>query len=130
MRYAMWPTDGSGRPTPAERALYLVTATLCAVVLIWIGHLVAGHLMAGHDATAGTSGNGQTDMRRGTTERERQLIIEGAYLSWSVADGCVRGTRECRDALREANANPYGIKILRDGTAIEREDWKAITAVR
>lgn len=100
--WATMPTDGSGRLTRAERVLYMIFAAVGMVALVWTAALATGitqHHNAAHD---------------------RQMIIQGGYLSWQAADGCGRGPAQCRATLREANANRYGVRVMEDGSLIER----------
>lgn len=109
--WATMPTDGSGRVGPAERILYAVTGTLCIAVLLIVGFLVSG---------AGSSPDAPaTDSRSAArVVSDADMITQGGYWSWSVADGCARGPAECHDALRDVNAEaaPYGLKVWEDGS--------------
>jgi hypothetical protein len=118
--WATMPTDGSGRLTLPERITYGLggAATLAALIMVaWILGLFGStaHADEGYGPTppAGVSA---------TDERARDLIIEGGYLSWQASNGCGQGPAECDRALREANANPYGITVMEDGSLIRRED--------
>lgn len=100
--WATMPTDGSGRLTRAERVLYLIFTVVGMVALVWTAALATG-ITQHHNAT-----------------HDRQMIIQGGYLSWQAADGCGRGPAQCRATLREVNANPYGVRVMEDGSLIER----------
>jgi hypothetical protein len=100
--WATMPTDGSGRMNRAERVLYAVVAVASLAVLAWLAIMTVG--IAGQRSA----------------EHDRQMIIEGGYLSWQVADGCGQGPEQCHKVLREVNANPYGIRVMEDGSLITR----------
>lgn len=109
--WATMPTDGSGRVSAAERILYAVTGTLCIAVLLAVAFLVSG---------AGSSPNapGADTRRAAQVVSDADMITQGGYWSWSVADGCARGPVQCHAALRDANAEaaPYGLKVWEDGS--------------
>lgn len=109
--WATMPTDGSGRVGAAERILYAVTGTLCIAVLLIMGFLVSG---------AGSSPDAPGADTRGAAQvvSDADMLTQGGYWSWSVADGCARGPVQCHAALRDANAEaaPYGLKVWEDGS--------------
>ncbi|QBZ72221.1 hypothetical protein SEA_KRADAL_335 [Streptomyces phage Kradal] len=125
-RWATWPTDGSGRLGPVERVVYIVTAVLVAVVLVWVGVLVGKHgsggsVGAGVSGAAPVAAESDTPPANVSGDRERELIIEGGYLAWQAWTECGNGPAACHDALRELNANPYGITVMEDGSLIESD---------
>lgn len=110
--WATMPTDGSGRMGPAERILYAVTGTLCLVVLVVVGFLASG---AGSSPDAPDAGDSRSAAR---VVSDADMITQGGYWSWQVADGCGRGPAECHTVLRQVNAEaaPYGLKVWEDGS--------------
>ena len=89
----------------AERAFYVLATVVIAAALIHVTYLWSGY------ATA-------PDAPRADT---RELIIQGGYLSWQVTDACTPADRaECARVLREVNENPYGVRVLEDGSILPR----------
>lgn len=110
--WATMPTDGSGRLTLPERILYSVIGGACAAVLLILGFLVSG---------AGSSPDAPaTDTRNaGQVVTDADLITQGGYWSWEVAESCgMRVPAECDKTLREVNAaaERYGVRVWEDGT--------------
>lgn len=108
--WATMPRDGSGRMNPAERVLYAVTATACLAVLMIVGFLFAG---VGSSPDAVPAGSPAAEI-----VSDADMITQGGYWSWAVADGCARGPAECDQALKEVNAaaSAYGLRVFEDGT--------------
>jgi hypothetical protein len=110
--WATMPTDGSGRLTLPERILYSVIGGACAAVLLILGFLVSG---VGSSPDAPT-----TDTRNaGQVVTDADLITQGGYWSWEVAESCgMRVPAECDKTLREVNAaaERYGVRVWEDGT--------------
>lgn len=88
----------------AERAYYMIAVAVIAAALVHIAYLLSGYAMA-------------PDAPRADT---RELIIQGGYLSWQAADACggTADRAECARVLREVNANPYGVRVLEDGSIL------------
>jgi hypothetical protein len=47
----------------------------------------------------------------------RELIMQGAYLSWQAYQECGQGPEACERVLWEVNNNPYGVRFFEDGSA-------------
>jgi hypothetical protein len=92
-----------------ERSVYLICAVAVAGAALRVAALLSG-------TGADTAGD--------TTERDRQMIMTGGYLSWQVTDGCAQGPVECSRVLREANVGgrAYGVRVMSDGSLIGRDD--------
>jgi len=118
--WATMPTDGSGTLTLPERITYAVIGAACVVVLLIMGWTLG--LFGGSDANAAESAPVPPAGVSATDDRERELIIEGGYLAWQAYTECGNGPAACHAALRELNANPYGITVMEDGSLILRED--------
>ncbi|AYD81493.1 hypothetical protein SEA_KELA_336 [Streptomyces phage Kela] len=117
--WATMPTDGSERLTLPERITYAVIGAACVAVLLVMGWTLG--LFGGSDANAAESPAPPAGVSA-TDDRERDLIIEGGYLAWQAWTECGNGPAACDTALRELNANPYGITVMEDGSLIKRED--------
>lgn len=120
---APWATraaDGSGRLTTVERVLFTVLAVAVAAVLVWIGVLAGTHgsggNMGGAAPVAAVRNVPPADV---AGDRERELIITGGYMAWQAYTECGNGPAACHSALRELNANPYGVTVMEDGSLIE-----------
>lgn len=123
--WATMPRDGSGRLTLPERITYSLIGAACAaalVLLAWTTGLIGGS-DTDADAPAQTvpvsvvgtpAGPGTPD-----ADAARELIIEGAWLSWQAYTECGEGPAECDAVLREVNANPYGVHFFEDGSAVD-----------
>lgn len=119
------PTDGSGRLTLPERITYSLIGAACVVALVLLAWTVG--LIGGSDADAGRPAGTVpvsvvgTPAGPGTPDRDaaRELIIEGAWLSWQAYTECGEGPAQCDRALREINANPYGVHFFEDGSAVD-----------
>lgn len=118
--WATMPTDGSGTLTLPERIVYGLVGAACVVVLLIMGWTLG--LFGGSDANAAESPALPPAGVSATDNRERDLIIEGGYLAWQAWTECGNGPAACDTALRELNANPYGITVMEDGSLIKRED--------
>lgn len=118
--WATMPTDGSGRTTTVERVVYTLTGAAVAAVLLILGFLVSGYGDAREvpaaplAVTGAPAGAGEPDR-----DAARELIIEGAWLSWQAYTECGQGPAQCDAVLREVNANPYGVHFFEDGSAVD-----------
>lgn len=118
--WATMPTDGSGRLTVAERVVYILTGAAVAAVLLILGFLISGYGDAREipatplTVTGAPAGAGEPDR-----DAARELIIEGAWLSWQAYTECGEGPAQCDAVLREVNANPYGVHFFEDGSAVD-----------
>lgn len=118
--WATMPTDGSGRLAVAERVVYVLTGAAVAAVLLILGFLISGHGDAREipaaplTVTGAPAGAGEPDR-----DAARELIIEGAWLSWQAYTECGEGPAQCDAVLREVNANPYGVHFFEDGSAVD-----------
>lgn len=117
--WATMPTDGSGALTLRERITYGLTGAACLAALVMVAWVLG---IFGTDAHAEESAPSAPAGVSAPSERDRDLIIEGGYMSWAAADGCAQGPAECDRILRELNANAYGLDVMEDGTIIRRED--------
>jgi hypothetical protein len=117
--WATMPTDGSDRLTLPERITYALIGAACMAALIMIAWTTG--LIGGSDANAAESTMPPAGVSA-TDDRERELIIEGGYLAWQAWTECGNGPAACDAALRELNANPYGVTVMEDGSLIKRED--------
>jgi len=110
--WATMPTDGSGRLTLPERILYSVIGGVCVAVLLILGFLVSGSGSSPDAPAADTRNAGQV-------VTDADLITQGGYWSWEVAESCgMRVPAECDKTLREVNAaaERYGVRVWEDGT--------------
>ncbi|MFE0472590.1 hypothetical protein ACFW2V_13345 [Streptomyces sp. NPDC058947] len=118
--WATVPTDGSGGLTRWQWALLGVIVVTCLLAMVRITGLIWQDWSTVDESrdpvpvtVAGTpAGVGAPDR-----DAARELIMEGAYLSWQAQGGCSQGPAECERVLREINANPYGVRFFEDGTA-------------
>jgi hypothetical protein len=106
--WATMPTDGSGTLTVPERVVYGVIGAACLFVLVMIAW------------TTGMIGGSSPDAPRTPSQvvSDADMITQGGYWSWAVADGCARGPAECDAVLRDVNgaAQHYGVRVWEDGT--------------
>lgn len=122
--WATMPTDGSGSLGRIGRVVVALTLAACLVAAGWIGALVA----TGADAREAPAGSAQVPVTvtglpagPGMPDRDaaRELIIEGAWLSWHTYTECGQGPAACDAVLRDVNANPYGVHFFEDGSAVD-----------
>lgn len=120
--WATMPTDGSGRVGPFARWVFGLTAAAClvavglTVALVWPDRAATERPADPVPVSVVGSATGQ-----GTPDPDaaRELIIEGAWLSWQAYTECGEGPAECDAILREVNANPYGVHFFEDGSAVD-----------
>jgi hypothetical protein len=120
--WATMPVDGSGQLRTSERVVVGVIGAGCVAVLLMVAWLL-GTFGNNPDApdrpvlpvtVVGTpAGAGDPDR-----DAARELIIEGAYLSWQAYTECGQGPAECEQALRDVNRNPYDVRFYEDGSAV------------
>jgi hypothetical protein len=119
--WATMPVDGSGRLGSAERVVFGVIGAGCVAVLLMVAWLL-GTFGSNPDApdrpvppvtVVGTpAGAGEPDR-----DAARELIMQGAYLSWQAYQECGQGPEACERVLWEVNNNPYGVRFFEDGSA-------------
>lgn len=113
--WATMPTDGSGHMGRAERVVVFLAGVFSAVVLVWIGLLMAGVFGTSPDAPAAPLPMATAaDMR----ETDTALITRGAYWSWEAFTECGNGPAACDAVLRDVNrqAHAYGVHVWEDGS--------------
>lgn len=118
--WATMPTDGSGRLARWQWALVGAVMAACFLATVRIAGLIWQDWSTADvpgkpvpvTITGVPAGAGDPDR-----DAARELIIEGAYLSWQAQDGCAQGPAECERILREVNVNPYGVRFFEDGSA-------------
>jgi hypothetical protein len=121
--WATMPTDGSDRLTLPERITYALIGAACVAALVLLAWTTG--LIGGSDADAGAPVQPVSVVGipagPGTPDRDaaRELIIEGAWLSWQAYTECGEGPAQCDAVLREVNANPYGVHFFEDGSAVD-----------
>lgn len=120
--WATMPTDGSDRLTGWQWALIgtVLVAVLLVIVRI-IGLIWSDWTAADRTADPVPVSVVGTPAEPGTPDRDaaRELIIEGAWLSWQAYTECGEGPAQCDAVLREVNANPYGVHFFEDGSAVD-----------
>lgn len=107
------PKDGSAKLSTVERAVFLATAL--SVLGAGAGFVVA-LVVALVGVVLGTSAGPDTPRWPLTDERAGALVVQGGHLSWEVSNACAQGPDACERAMREANDNPYGVRVFEDGT--------------
>jgi hypothetical protein len=116
MRITESGTAGLGR---IERTFYALIALAALGVMVWVGLLLTWHgdRHGTHTDTQGTA------WERPEGAQDRDLLIQGGYLSWQATDACARGPEECERMLTAINveAASYGLVVFEDGSISPRE---------
>jgi len=119
-----WATAPRGSGSRVRTVTVWVSAACVAASLVVVGWMLALMVLSPSvferpadpvpvTVTGVPAGAGDAD-----ADAARELIIEGAYLSWHVQSECGRGPAECGIALETVNANPYGVHFFEDGSAV------------